>query len=133
MEIAKYFLESNPMVALLIIAILGLVTFIKIVDTRNMKITNERIEDLKNDVKISKLENKELKETFNAVTSSFENTMKETRKDNETSRKLFEQAISSFNDTTRIFNETTTKINRLDSEITNMKNDLVEIKIKIDK
>lgn len=119
MEIAKYFLDKNPMVALLILAILGLVAFIKIVDTRNMKTTNERIEDLKTDVKISRQENKEMKETFNTITMVFENTMKET--------------IGSFNDTTRIFNETTTKINRLDNEISSMKNDLTEIKIKIDK
>ena len=48
--------------ALLLLAVIGLIVYIKTVDKRNMNLTNERINDLKSDVKESKDEIRAMKE-----------------------------------------------------------------------
>lgn len=72
--------------ALLLLAVIGLIAYIKTVDKRNMNLTNERINDLKSDVKESKdeikamkEENKEDKKTLRLALETFDRTTKEFR------------------------------------------------------
>lgn len=69
---------------LLLLAIMGLVVYIKMIDKRNLKITDERIGDLKSDIKESKEEiramkeeNKEDKKTLRLALETFDRTTKE--------------------------------------------------------
>lgn len=70
--------------ALLILAVLGLIYYIKQVDNRNMKITNERVSDLKDDIKELKKENKADKETLRTALDTFNRTTKEFQSINST-------------------------------------------------
>ena len=70
--------------ALLLLAVIGLIAYIKTVDKRNMNLTDERIGDLKSDIKESKEEiramkeeNKEDKKTLRLALETFDRTTKE--------------------------------------------------------
>ena len=54
--------KASAIAGLLLLAVIGLIAYIKTVDKRNMNLTNERINDLKSDVKESKDEIKAMKE-----------------------------------------------------------------------
>lgn len=109
MEIVEYFLDkNNPMVALLILAIISLIAFIKIVDNRNMKLTNERVDDLKSDIKELKDENKQ-------------------------DKLLFTQAINTFQKSTEEFTKLGNDLAEIKSDIKGIDKDIVAIKSKMEK
>lgn len=91
---------------LLLLAIMGLVVYIKMIDKRNLKITDERINDLKSDVKESKDEIKVMKE------------------ENKEDKKTLRLALETFDRTTKEFQ-------MINSNLSEMKTDITIIKEKI--
>ena len=72
--------KVSAIAGLLLLAVIGLIAYIKTVDKRNMNLTNERINDLKSDVKESKDEIKAMKEenkTLRLALETFDRTTKE--------------------------------------------------------
>lgn len=70
-------MNISPILGVLFLAIVGLVLYVKMMDKRNMSITNERINDLKEEVKIMKQENKEDKKTLRLAVETFDRTTRE--------------------------------------------------------
>lgn len=91
---------------LLLLAIMGLVVYIKMIDKRNLKITDERIGDLKSDIKESKEEIKAMKE------------------ENKEDKKTLRLALETFDRTTKEFQS-------INSNLNDMKTDISIIKEKI--
>lgn len=91
---------------LLLLAIMGLVVYIKMIDKRNLKITDERIGDLKSDIKESKDEIKAMKE------------------ENKEDKKTLRLALETFDRTTKEFQS-------INSNLNDMKTDITIIKEKI--
>lgn len=91
---------------LLLLAIMGLVVYIKMIDKRNLKITDERIGDLKSDIKESKDEIKAMKE------------------ENKEDKKTLRLALETFDRTTKEFQS-------INSNLSEMKTDITIIKEKI--
>ncbi|WP_195515610.1 hypothetical protein [Paraclostridium bifermentans] len=91
---------------LLLLAIMGLVVYIKMIDKRNLKITDERIGDLKSDIKESKDEIKAMKE------------------ENKEDKKTLRLALETFDRTTKEFQS-------INSNLNDMKTDISIIKEKI--
>lgn len=91
---------------LLLLAIIGLVVYIKMIDKRNLKITDERIGDLKSDIKESKDE------------------IKVMREENKEDKKTLRLALETFDRTTREFQA-------INSNLNDMKTDISIIKEKI--
>ena len=91
---------------LLLLAVIGLIAYIKTVDKRNMNLTNERINDLKSDVKESKDEIKAMKE------------------ENKEDKKTLRLALETFDRTTKEFQS-------INSNLSEMKTDITIIKEKI--
>lgn len=91
---------------LLLLAIIGLVVYIKMIDKRNLKITDERIGDLKSDIKESKDEIKAMKE------------------ENKEDKKTLRLALETFDRTTKEFQS-------INSNLNDMKTDISIIKEKI--
>ena len=91
---------------LLLLAIMGLVVYIKLIDKRNLKITDERIGDLKSEVKESKEEIKAMKE------------------ENKEDKKTLRLALETFDRTTKEFQS-------INSNLSEMKTDITIIKEKI--
>lgn len=92
--------------ALLLLAVIGLIVYIKTVDKRNMNLTNERINDLKSDVKESKDEIRAMKE------------------ENKEDKKTLRLALETFDRTTKEFQS-------INSNLSEMKTDITIIKEKI--
>lgn len=70
-------MSISPILGILFLAIIGLVLYVKMMDKRNMSMTNERINDLKEEVKIMKQENKEDKKTLRIAVETFDRTTRE--------------------------------------------------------
>ena len=92
--------------ALLLLAIIGLIAYIKTVDKRNMNLTNERINDLKSDVKESKDEIKAMKE------------------ENKEDKKTLRLALETFDRTTKEFQMINSNLNEMKTDITVIKEKL---------
>ncbi|HJG97633.1 MAG TPA: hypothetical protein K8V90_11085 [Romboutsia timonensis] len=91
---------------LLLLAIMGLVVYIKMIDKRNLKITDERINDLKSDVKESKEEIKAMKE------------------ENKEDKKTLRLALETFDRTTKEFQSINSNLNEMKTDITVIKEKL---------
>lgn len=91
---------------LLLLAIMGLVVYIKMIDKRNLKITDERINDLKSDVKESKDEIKAMKE------------------ENKEDKKTLRLALETFDRTTKEFQMINSNLNEMKTDITVIKEKL---------
>lgn len=91
---------------LLLLAVIGLITYIKTVDKRNMNLTNERINDLKSDVKESKDEIKAMKE------------------ENKEDKKTLRLALETFDRTTKEFQMINSNLNEMKTDITVIKEKL---------
>lgn len=98
--------KVSAIAGLLLLAVIGLIAYIKIVDKRNMNLTNERINDLKSDVKESKDEIKAMKE------------------ENKEDKKTLRLALETFDRTTKEFQS-------INSNLSEMKTDITIIKEKI--
>lgn len=92
--------------ALLLLAVIGLIAYIKTVDKRNMNLTNERINDLKSDVKESKDEIKAMKE------------------ENKEDKKTLRLALETFDRTTKEFQMINSNLNEMKTDITVIKEKL---------
>ena len=88
---------------LLLLAIMGLVVYIKMIDKRNLKITDERIGDLKSDIKESKDEIKAMKE------------------ENKEDKKTLRLALETFDRTTKEFQSINNNLNDMKTDITIIK------------
>lgn len=91
---------------LLLLAIMGLVVYIKMIDKRNLKITDERIGDLKSDIKESKDEIKAMKE------------------ENKEDKKTLRLALETFDRTTKEFQSINSNLNEMKTDITVIKEKL---------
>lgn len=91
---------------LLLLAIMGLVVYIKMIDKRNLKITDERIGDLKSDIKESKDEIKAMKE------------------ENKEDKKTLRLALETFDRTTKEFQMINSNLNEMKTDITVIKEKL---------
>ncbi len=120
----------SPILALLLLVVGGLVTYIKIKDKENLNTTQQMVDVLKSETVSAKQESKELKETFNSVTKTFEDTIKSLRYENDENKRLFKESINIFNETTKTFQETAVTIKRLDGEVSDIRKDVLEIKIR---
>lgn len=98
--------KVSAIAGLLLLAVIGLIAYIKTVDKRNMNLTNERINDLKSDVKESKDEIKAMKE------------------ENKEDKKTLRLALETFDRTTKEFQS-------INSNLSEMKTDITIIKEKI--
>lgn len=122
--------DISPILSLLLFTVGGLVTYIKIKDKQNLNITQQMVDVLKSETISAKQESRELKETFNTVTKTFQDTMQSLKNENDENKKLFKESINIFNETTKTFQETTATIKRLDGEVSDIRKDVLEIKIR---
>ena len=98
--------KVSAIAGLLLLAVIGLITYIKTVDKRNMNLTNERINDLKSDVKESKDEIKAMKE------------------ENKEDKKTLRLALETFDRTTKEFQMINSNLNEMKTDITVIKEKL---------
>ena len=122
--------DISPILSLLLFTVGGLVTYIKIKDKQNLNITQQMVDVLKSETISAKQESRELKEAFNTVTKTFQDTMQSLKNENDENKKLFKESINIFNETTKTFQETTATIKRLDGEVSDIRKDVLEIKIR---
>ena len=98
--------KVSAIAGLLLLAVIGLIAYIKTVDKRNMNLTNERINDLKSDVKESKDEIKAMKE------------------ENKEDKKTLRLALETFDRTTKEFQMINSNLNEMKTDITVIKEKL---------
>ncbi len=80
--------DISPILSLLLFTVGGLVTYIKIKDKQNLNITQQMVDVLKSETISAKQESRELKEAFNTVTKTFQDTMQSLKNENDENENL---------------------------------------------
>lgn len=102
--------EISPMLGLLFLAVIGLITFIVLIDKRNLKITDERIADVKSEC------------------TYYKQQIKEFREESKEDKRILSQALDSFNTSVKEFKGVSKDLTDIKVELGSIKRDVEDIK-----